>query len=379
VLDLLASGRLDLAPLVTHEFDFDNVDAAYELVDGRAEPMLGVRLAYELPTNAAGPTRVSQERPPSEWIDRRGPGIAFIGAGSFARGVLLPAMKEAGFTDFVGVASATGVSAERLARDGGFRKGALSIDEILADPDVGVVVITTTHEHHAGLAARALRAGCHVFCEKPLALSVEELAGVQDASGQSGRVLLVGFNRRFSPAIRDVKDRLSGRGPIHINYRVNAGPIEPKHWYADRRQGGRLLGEVCHFIDTCLALVDSPISHVSAVASSEGEADMATDFGLALEFGDGSLATIAYASGGSPRTPKERIEILGGGHTVLIDDFRSVVIDEKVLWSGTQDKGHVALVREFFERIENPNSTTHLETSLSTSRVVLEVDKAIRG
>lgn len=355
VLDLIASGRLDLAPLVTHEFSFDDVDAAYELVGGRTEPMLGVRLAYGTPTNAAGPTRVSQERPLSEWIDKRGPGVAFIGAGSFARGVLLPAMKEAGFTDFVGVASATGVSAERLARDGGFRKGALSIDEILADPDVGVVVVATTHERHAKLVARALRAGCHVFCEKPLALSFDELDDVESAWEASSNVLFVGFNRRYSPAIRILKERLAWVGPLHINYRVNAGPVDPKHWYADRRQGGRLLGEVSHFVDTCIALVDAPLCGIQSAASVHGESGLASDFIVSLEFVDGSLAVVSYGSGGSSRTPKERIEILGGGHTAVIDDFRKLQFDGEETWSGKQDKGHRSLLEAFARDVLLPS------------------------
>ena len=193
--------------------------------------------------------------------------MAFIGAGNFAGSVLLPAMRSAGFDNLVSVASATGVSADRLARSGGFRKGAAAVDEILADPDVGVVVVATPHHQHATLTARALRAGCNVFCEKPVALTVDELDDVEAAWQESGKVLLVGFNRRFSPAVRIVRERMEAGGPVHINYRINAGPVDSKHWYADRRQGGRLLGEVCHFVDTCAAVVDAPIAQVVSASS----------------------------------------------------------------------------------------------------------------
>ena len=373
ILDLIASGRLDLAPLVTHEFSFDDVDAAYELVGGRAEPMLGVRLAYGTPRTVAPRAPVAGEQPGSEWIDQRGNGVAFIGAGNFARGVLLPAMKEAGFSDFVGVASATGVSAERLARDGGFRKGALTVDEILADPDVAVVVITTTHEHHAGLAARALRAGCHVFCEKPLALALDELADVRDASEQSGRILFVGFNRRYSPSIAALNNAV-GEGPKHITYRVNAGPVMPAHWYADRRHGGRLIGEVSHFVDTCLAITGSLPHQVSALAQNGPEGILAPDFVVQMAFPDGSLATIDYCSEGPSSEGKERIDVVNGGHRISIDDFRTVLDGTRVLSRGSQDKGHVAIQRAFRAQIDGtePGSAGPFLGSSRTSLLVAE-------
>lgn len=370
VLDLLASGRLDLAPLVTHEFTFDAVDAAYELVGGRAEPMLGVRLAYELPRSAAPATPA---RPASEWIEQRGMGVAFVGAGNFARRVLLPAMKEAGFSDFVGVASASGVSAERLARDGGFQKGVMTIDEIIHDPDVGVVVVATTHDRHAELVARALRAGCHVFCEKPLALSFDELDDVESALEQSGRILFVGFNRRYSPWIAALNDAV-GDGPKHITYRVNAGPVMDAHWYADRRHGGRLIGEVSHFVDTCLAITGSLPHQVSALAQNGPEGVLAPDFVVQMAFPDGSLATIDYCSEGPSSEGKERIDVVNGGHRISIDDFRTVLDGTRVLSRGGQDKGHVAIQKAFRAQIEGtePGSAGPFLGSSRTTLLVAE-------
>lgn len=272
-------------------------------------------------------------------------GIGLIGAGAFARSVLLPGLQAAGFTDFVAVSSASGLSAASLVERGLFRRAAESAEDLIDDPDVGVVVIATPHNTHAELTARALKAGKHVFCEKPLALDFDDLAMVEEAWRASGRVLMVGFNRRYSPAIAAAREALTGTGPLMMSYRVNAGPIPEGHWYNDRRQGGRLLGEVCHFIDTCCALVDDiPVTSVYAASSGQGEALLDSDVSVLLGFEDGSQASIVYASGGHASTPKERLEVLGRGHTVLVDDFARLDVDGKPAWSSSKDKGNRALL-----------------------------------
>ena len=369
VLGLLESRRIELSSLATHAFEFDSVRDAYALVEQAREPMLGVRLDYRTMTDddAMADGSVTPSRS-ADLPRRRGEGLAFIGAGSFAAGVLLPGLRKAGFTDFVSVGSAAGISASRMAESGGFRKGVASREEILADPDVGVVVIASTHDKHAGFAAEALSAGCHVYCEKPLALDLESLRHVESAWEASDRVLYVGFNRRFSPAVGIVMDRMADLGPLNISYRINAGPVDPQHWYSDRRQGGRLLGEVCHFVDTCTALVNQPITRIVASSSFAGEAALAADFAVTLAFTDGSLAAITYASSGHPRTSKERIEILGGGHTVVIDDFRSVEFDGSQVWKGHQDKGHRQALLSFRQQVLRGESSA---VGLDASRSVL--------
>ena len=364
-IGLLARGRVAVADLVTHRFPFEDALAAYELLESDT-PSLGIELVYPSVTpDRVTPIRLAPQATASN-------GVGLIGAGAFARGVLVPALQSAGLGRMVSVASASGLSAVRLAERVGFEQVAPSAQAIIDDPDVSVVVIVTPHDSHATLAAAALRAGKHVLCEKPLALSEVELDDVEEAWRSSGCRLWVDFNRRYAPAVIEARRHLSRAGtPVVITYRVNAGPIAPTHWYADRRQGGRLLGEVCHFVDTCTALAGAPPAEVVAVAGPAGEAQGGNDLALALRFDDGSLATITYASGGHGSTAKERIEILGGGHTLVIDDFRSLTVDGAGAWSGSQDKGHTALVSAFARAVNQGQSDTVTELSLASSRAAL--------
>jgi hypothetical protein len=196
------------------------------------------------------------------------------------------------------------------------------------------------------LSARALTAGRHVWCEKPAALTEDELDAVRDAWLASGCVLAIGFNRRWSPAVTEARRMLAAiAAPKLVVYRIAAGPVPEGHWYHDPRRGGRLLGEVCHFVDTAQALIGAPIEDVTALAGGPpgGQADDAV---VALRFADGSLASIGYGSG-LPSAGKEWIEVHAGARRLMIDDFRSVTADGKTRWKGRQDKGHRALAAAF--------------------------------
>ena len=245
VLDLLASGRLQVSDLVTHSFGIGGADAAYRLLEERTEPRLAIRLTYPA---AAGPDQPVRLRPSP--ADRAQPGVGWIGAGAFSTGTLLPAFRDAGFERFVAVATASGVSARRAAERHGFEKAVSGADAVIDDPDVSVVVIATPHDVHSELATRALAAGRDVWCEKPLALTCDDLDEVEKAWRESGRQLTLGFNRRWSPAVLAAQQALAEEpAPKLIVYRIAAGRVPDGHWYLDRRQGGRLLGEVCHFVD----------------------------------------------------------------------------------------------------------------------------------
>jgi predicted dehydrogenase len=233
-----------------------------------------------------------------------------------------------------------------VAQRHGFEKAVSGADAILADPDISVLVIATPHDTHASLAVRALAAGKHVWCEKPAALTEDELDAVRVAWLESGRVLAFGFNRRWSPALAAVQRALADvAAPKLIIYRVAAGPIPDGHWYRDRRQGGRLLGEVCHFVDAAQALAGAPIEDVTAL-SGGGQGSGGDDAVVALRFADGSLASIGYSSA-TPSAGKEWIEVHAGAHRVIIDDYRVVIADGRQLWKGRQDKGHHALAAAF--------------------------------
>lgn len=351
VLDLLAADRLHVADLVTHRFPIADALSAYDLVEKGDEPSLGI--VFEYPA-APAPDRPIVLRSAAEGDL----GVGLIGAGAFARTVLMPAFKKAGFSRFVSVASASGLSARRMAERAGFEKAVSGAEAVIDDSDVQVVVIATPHDSHARLTVQALRAGKHVFCEKPLALTMEELQEVEAAWRESGRVLLVGFNRRWSEALGLVRDHFrSGSGSLVVTYRISAGSVPPGHWYRDRRQGGRLLGEACHFIDACGAIMNSEIVEVHAMSSGSGtDLLLAEDLVISLRYADGSLASITYASDGHATTPKERIEILGRGRSAVIDDFRSVIADGKPVRMNAPGKGHDATVGAFRSLLLNPSA-----------------------
>jgi hypothetical protein len=283
-------------------------------------------------------------RPRGTAARTRSPGIGLVGAGAFATGKLLPALREAGFDRFVAVATASGVSALRAAQRHGFEKAVSGPEAVIEDPDVSVVVIATPHDVHQELTLRALAAGRHVWCEKPLALTCEGVDEIEKAWRESGRQLTLGFNRRWAPAVRAARGALAeAAGPKLIVYRVAAGRVPAGHWYTDRRQGGRLLGEVCHFVDTAQALAGADIEHVAGLPGGLHAADDAV---VALRFADGSLAAIAYGSA-APVAGKEWAEVGAGSHRVVIDDFRSVQAGGRRIWRGKQDKGHTAHAAAF--------------------------------
>ncbi|MGI8806346.1 MAG: bi-domain-containing oxidoreductase [Acidimicrobiales bacterium] len=366
VLDLLASGRLEVADLVTHRSSIGDAATIYEMLEAGAEPALGVLFTYpETPTEDR-PIALRATRPSSAE-----PGLGLIGAGAFASTVLLPALQEAGFDRLVSVASASGLSARRLGERAGFERAVSGADAVIDDPAVDVVVIATPHETHAALAARALRAGKHVFCEKPLALTVDELDDVTRAWDESGKVLFVGFNRRWSPVVQAARNHfVGGTGPLVVTYRVNAGSLPVKHWYHDRRQGGRLLGEVCHFVDTCAALVGAAAGTVKAVGASPGELLLADDVALAASFADGSLATISYASGGHPGTEKEHCQVLGRGRSAVIVDFRELHLDGRKSPAAKAGKGHAEEAVAFRDAMHTGESQVTLD-ALASSRATL--------
>jgi predicted dehydrogenase/threonine dehydrogenase-like Zn-dependent dehydrogenase len=361
VLDLLAAGRLTVANLVTHAFDIGDAEKAYRLIEDRPEPYLAIRLDYPGTASPQRPVRVRQAP-----AGTGGPGIGMIGAGAFATGTLLPAFRAAGLTRLVAVASGGGLTAARAAQRHGFEKAVAGMPAILAEPDVSVLVIATPHDTHAPLAIAALQAGRHVWCEKPAALTEDELLAVRTAWQESGSVLAIGFNRRWSPAVAAARQALA---PVTaaklVVYRIAAGPVPKDHWYRDPRRGGRLLGEVCHFVDTAQALAGAPIEDVTALPGGGGD-----DVALALRFADGSLASIGYGSA-VPSAGKERIEVHAGSHRVVIDDFRVVTLDGRRIWRGRQDKGHFALAAAFRKAVTG-GADLPTEDMLATMRATIQ-------
>jgi predicted dehydrogenase len=329
-LHALGEGRLNVSSLVTHRYTIAEAPAAYDmLVSNQGPRPLGIVIGYpddaDAPRPRAVPRPASAPRP-------AGPiggdvGVGFIGAGAFARGVLLPLFRTGSGVELRRVATAHGLTAFDAQRKYGFKESGTDAGEIIEDPSVDLVCITTRHDTHAALVALALRAGKHVFVEKPLALDAAQLAAVEDAAAASSAVLLVGFNRRFSPLAVGMRRSLEGRGPIVATYRVNAGPLPPGHWLNDPEVGGgRIIGEGCHFIDFLSFLTgDSAIDSVEArsIGRARGPAE---DVAIQLGFADGSIGQILYTAKGDAAFGKERVEAHAGGTSIVLDDFRSVEI-----------------------------------------------------
>lgn len=333
VLDLLAAGNLGLGDLVTHRFPIDDGRRAYEtLLEDPSS--LGILLEYETPRERRTTIRRGGSR---EGAGR----VALVGTGGFARGTLLPALQAAGLP-IVAVCARTGASSASLADKVGAGLASTDWHEVVAAPDVDAVVIATPHSEHAAAAAAALRAGKAVWVEKPLAIDAEGLRAVAAAAG--GGLLLVGHNRRFAPLAVELKRALTA--PLAIGIRVAAGPLAPGHWLEDPREGGRVLGEISHFVDLASFLAGAPPSSVTArsVPAGAGESLVAL-----LAFPDGSAATITYGVGTAGSLAKERIEVLGAQGAAVIDDFRRLELHglRRSTTKGRRDKGHRAAIAAF--------------------------------
>jgi predicted dehydrogenase/threonine dehydrogenase-like Zn-dependent dehydrogenase len=375
VLDLMASGRFDVTPLISQRVPLTEAPAIYqELVTNRS--LLGVLLTYPEQTPVLDvvmqmndKSRVSVRNSASRHSSPQTPEVVagVIGAGNFASLVLIPALAKTGVR-LQTVATSSGRDAAIIARKFGFAYAASDYHQVLDDPAINAVFIATRHNSHARLVVEALAAGKHVFVEKPLALNRDELAAIEVAiqapilslSPLSSQ-LLVGFNRRFAPLAVQMRTLLAVRSePLSLIYTVNAGAIPANHWTQDLEVGGgRIIGEGCHFIDLLRNLVGYPIVDVTArsMGADPGLAVREDKMSITLTFADGSLGTVHYFANGSRQYPKERIEVFSAGRILALDNFQRLRgygwpgFKDKRLWR--QDKGHGAEVAAFVERVRS--------------------------
>ncbi len=357
VLDMMADGRLDVAPLITHQFDIAQAEKAYEVLGG-SEPSLGILLTYsradgdEIELSSQRTISLSST-PARSAATASTPCISMIGAGNYAGAVLLPALAQTG-VQLHTLASSGGVTSAYQGRKFGFRHATTDTDALLNDPAADAVVIATRHDSHAHYSQRALAAGKHVFVEKPLALTHQQLDEIASAAAASGRLVMVGFNRRFAPHTQRMHYMLAGIGaPKSLMMTVNAGAIPAQHWTHDREVGGgRLLGEGCHFVDLLRFLVGAPIVDHQVIAMDATTRD---SFVITLRFAEGSLGTINYLANGSRAFPKERLEIFVGGRVLQLDNFRTLTgygwpgFRRMRLWR--QDKGQRACIQAFCDAV----------------------------
>jgi len=348
-LNLLAERKLDLATLITHTFPIDRARAAYDLITGRAgEPFLGVVITY--PREPQMTRRIELPAVPQPFVPatQNGLRVGLIGAGNFATGTMLPAMTSIEGLELVGVCAAAGSRGQHTGLKFGFRYCTTDESEILRDVTVDTVAIATRHHLHAQQVLRAMRAGKHVFCEKPLCLTESDLAEIVRACFEPGAPrLLVGYNRRFAPLAKSLRPFLAAiPDPLAMHYRVNAGPLLSTHWLQDPEQGGgRVLGEVCHFVDFLIFASGSLPVEVHARAVPAGGAYCGDNVIITLRFANGSQGMITYLASGDTAYSKERLEIFGGGSVAVLDDFRRLDLirhgRKRTFRSWLrQDKGH---------------------------------------
>jgi predicted dehydrogenase/threonine dehydrogenase-like Zn-dependent dehydrogenase len=356
-LQLLADGKLDLEPLVTHRYGVENATEAYDLITGKTgRPYLGVLIQYP---NGAGVSTQSRSLKLVSRSDRMPETvrIGLLGAGNFAQSVLIPAIKRSPVSELVSVCASNGARSRSCATKFGFASCTTDEEEVFADAAINTIIIATRHHLHAAQVLRALESGKHVFCEKPLCLTEDELLQIKHAyTRTTGKCCLtVGFNRRFAAMAQRIEAFLAqAGGPFTMHYRVNAGPLPADHWINDPEQGGgRIRGEMCHFVDLLSFLCGAPPATVQArgLPSPGGQ-----DVVASIEFENGSLGTISYLCTGDRTFSKERVEVFGAGCVAVLDDFRRLELvrhGKKQTFHSwlRQDKGHAAGWHAFAECI----------------------------
>jgi predicted dehydrogenase/threonine dehydrogenase-like Zn-dependent dehydrogenase len=379
VLRLMSTGQLRPSTLTTHTFDLEDGVQAYELLDAE-EPTVGILLRYPEHTDA-GPRSLRRERSRRRrLIDRDRVRVGVIGAGMFARTVLMPELARR--AEITAVATRTGVSARATSERFGAALATTDAEELIAYDEVDAIVIATRHNLHALYAAAALQAGKHVFVEKPLALSEDELLDVEHAVADSDGVLMVGFNRRFAPLALELRAALSGRGPLLVSYRVGAGRLPSSHWIHDPDEGGgRIVGEVCHFVDFASFLCGGHPQATSVAAVAGASEPLEDDVAATLRFPDGSVATIVYCALGDPSVPKERVEVFGEAGAGMLDDFSSLVIHRagrKSETAGRRDKGHRHAISAFLEACRTGRQPWPVAEMSAVTRATFQMRDTVR-
>lgn len=356
VLDLMAAGKLPVERLTSHRFDIGRAADAYELMTKGAEPYLGILLRY--PEEEREPRRRMEFE--AEGAGDGEPGLSLVGAGNFARLIMIPALEAVGGYRWRGVCTAKGISAEQTGRSKGFAFATTDVDEILRDAGTAAVLVATRHDLHAKTLIKALRAGKHVFVEKPLCITPDELFEIDSVLLELGDrcpMLMVGFNRRFAPATEELRKHFAGVSPLSISYRFAPGSIPPEHWTQDEDiGGGRIVGEACHSLHLCIALAGS--RPVKVYAESVGRAGglQTTDdrVVITMRHENGSVSLVSYQAGGDKAFPAERIEVFGGGRVGTVDQWGEIEFwsgGKHTTKNGGRDKGHKAEFRELVRAV----------------------------
>jgi polar amino acid transport system substrate-binding protein len=396
-LHLVAEKKVDVRKITTHRFNIDDAPQAYALISGEIrERYVGILLKYDELSSTNGQTKISTVVSLKSESERSFPSssaalnMGFIGAGSFAQSFLLPALKNFSGVRFIGVCNASGISAKNVGAKFGFEFCTSNSDDIVNNESIGTVFIATRHNLHAPLVVAALKKGKRVFVEKPLALNEEELQEIvaaynEQLTAAQRPILMVGFNRRFAPLVVEMKNFFRDvREPLVVNYRVNAGFIPKEHWTQHPIEGGgRIIGEVCHFVDTMQYLCASePVKVYAASLSTENHSVMNHDnLSITMRLKNGSLGIITYLANGDKAVPKERIEVSSGNRSAILDNFQRLHLfkDEKEIVKKSKglDKGHRAEVEAFMRAIQAGQQVIEFHSLVVTTRTTFKIVESL--
>ena len=352
-LDLLSRKAIDINPLITHVFNVEDAEQAYDIILGKTkEPHIGILLKYS-ENDAKRNTLLQVKSSPLSSIN-----AGFIGAGSFAQSYLLPNVKAWG-ASLDGVVTSTGISSKNVADKFGFNFCSSEINDVLGNERINAVFIATPHSSHADLVVKALKANKKIFVEKPLALNAEQLQAVMDAKARFNQPLMVGFNRRFAPISENIRNEFKNASePLVVNIRVNAGLIAKDHWVQQSEiGGGRIIGEICHFIDLMQYFTNAEPVKVFAEAINTANDKITPEDNIVavVKFDDGSIGNITYLANGDKAMPKELIEVFCAGKVGIINDFKNGLIYKggKHLKLRSSGKGHREEVAMFLNAIRD--------------------------
>lgn len=358
VLGMMSDGKFNTAALITHRYSIDVADKAYDLINTDSS-LLGIIIEYPKSRKSSTSHTVELTQNQVAQVSDKKPVVSFIGSGNYAQSILVPAFKTSGVV-LQNIASSEGVSGFHVGEKFGFKKTTTDVRRIIEDPDVDVIVIASRHNTHAEFVFDALCAGKHIFVEKPLCMTLDELTKIEEKYyelrlTEQTPILMVGFNRRFSPHVIKIKELLRPEvEPKTVIMTVNAGPIDARHWTLDSIVGGgRILGESCHFVDLLRFIVGKEITDYGIQRMGGISPDTAT---LSLNFEDGSIGTIHYLTNGTKSFPKERLEVFVAGKIIQLDNFRKI---KAFGWSGfsrassfKQDKGQINCVKTFVDAVK---------------------------
>lgn len=383
-LEMVSEKKIRLKELITHSFDFTEALKAYNIILGiTAEKYLAIVLNYsgskqETIKKNTNSVMISNNRN-SDAIK-----CALVGAGNFTKSVILPALKKVNDISVECIVTATGISAFATAKKYGINSISTNADEVMINPQYNAIIVTTRHSDHATMVINALSSEKHVYVEKPLCITEDDLEKIKHVYNGNSQ-LQVGFNRRFSPYIKKIKE-LVGNNPIAINYRINAGTIPKDSWIQDKDiGGGRIIGEICHFIDTCSYLTGSFVESVSATILEKNDKTIPDDdnISITLRYSNGCLATITYYAYGNNILPKEYVEVFLPGKAIQMTDYRSMVIyqgnKKQYINNRNQDKGFVGEFKAFAESVQSGKPAIPFEIIYNTTKTSFKIIESIRS